>query len=288
MKKILSNILYTMLVSCIVCACNDRLDITQDYTFDLQVLPYPARVIQGETVEIRCKLVKEGDYRDAKYFIRYFQTDGKGVLRLNDERVLTPNDLFELDNDVFRLYYTSHCTVRQKMDVYIVDGNGQTVQKTFTFENQPVEPEPAIDFNFEFETLPVPKSVIEGETVEIRCRIKRADSRNNTDFFIRYFQPDGKGELRFINDILLIPNDLYKLDNDIFRLYYTSRSADLQTIDIYIVDSFEKVVKKTLAFTGIPLIKPDDEPDPNDETEPDDESEPNDVSENETEETKNE
>ena len=373
MKKILSNILYTVLISCIVCACNDSLDITQNYAFDLQVMPYPARIVQGEKVEIRCQLVKEGNYLDARYFIRYFQAEGKGELRLDDDRVLTPNDLFPLENDVFRLYYTSHCTdrqnltvyiedsfgkvvqktfnfqnengkteepvnlkftletlpvpraillndtveircqiikedknnpatysiryfqpegtgallyggtvlkpndlyqldtesfnlhyvsrctVRQTIDVYIVDCSGQTVQKTFVFENLYIEPEPEIDCNIEFETLPVPKSVVEGETVEIRCQIKRADSRNDTDIFIRYFQPDGKGELRLENGALLVPNDLYRLDNDIFRLYYTSRSADLQTVDIYIVDAFGKVVKKTFVFAGVPSGEVDED-----------------------------
>jgi hypothetical protein len=141
MKKTLSYFLYTMLLACIVCACSDRLDITQNYAFDLLTMPYPKRIVEGETAEIRCQIVKEGDYSGAKYFIRYFQTDGKGSLRLDDGRVLTPNDLFPLTNDVFRLYYTSLCTDQQNLDVYIEDNIWQMVQKTLSFSNETVKKE---------------------------------------------------------------------------------------------------------------------------------------------------
>ncbi|KAA6326222.1 hypothetical protein EZS27_024642 [termite gut metagenome] len=139
MKKTLSYFLYTMLIACIVCACNDRLDINQVYTFDLQCMPVPKKIVQGETVEVRCQLVKEGDYSGTKFFIRYFQSDGKGELRLDDGRILTPNDLFPLTKDVFRLYYTSLCTDQQTIDIYIEDSFGQVVQKSISFANENAE-----------------------------------------------------------------------------------------------------------------------------------------------------
>jgi hypothetical protein len=139
MKRFASYFLYTLLLAAIVCACNDRLDITQSYAFDLLTMPYSKKVVQGETVEIRCTLKKEENYSGARYYIRYFQTDGKGELKLDDGRVLTPNDLFPLTKDVFRLYYTSQCTDQQTIDVYIEDSWGQVVQKTFSFSNENVE-----------------------------------------------------------------------------------------------------------------------------------------------------
>ena len=90
--------------------------------------------------------------------------------------------VYPLDTEIFKLHYVSNCTVRQAIDDYIVDSNSQTVQKSFVFENQYVEPDPEIDYSFVFETLPVPKSVVEGDTVEIRCQIKRSDSRNVIGF----------------------------------------------------------------------------------------------------------
>jgi hypothetical protein len=128
-----------MLIACIVCACNDRLDITQMYAFDLLAMPYPKKVVKDETVEIRCRLVKEGNYKEARYFIRFFQTDGKGELRLDDGTLLTPNDLFPLSKEEFRMYYTSRCTDQQNIDVYIEDSWGQAVQQTFSFTNESLE-----------------------------------------------------------------------------------------------------------------------------------------------------
>jgi hypothetical protein len=139
MRKTLSYFLYTLLLAAIVCACNDGLDITQKYAFDLLVMPYPEKMVKDETVEIRCTLTKEGNYTGTKYFIRYFQTDGKGELRLDDGRVLTPNDLFPLTKETFRLYYTSQCTDQQNLDIYIEDNFGQVVQKSFSFSNESTE-----------------------------------------------------------------------------------------------------------------------------------------------------
>ena len=132
MKRILS---FSLLIACIVCACNDTLKIQQKYSFDLQTLPVPKRIARDETVEIRCQIVKEGDFSGAKYQIRYFQPDGRGELRLDDGRRLTPNDLFQLKKDVFRLYYTSRCTDAQNIDIYIEDTFGQVVQKRFSFSD---------------------------------------------------------------------------------------------------------------------------------------------------------
>jgi hypothetical protein len=125
-----------MLIACIVCACNDSLDITQKYAFDLRTMPYPKKIVRGETVELRLQIVKEGNYAGTKFFIRYFQTDGKGELKLDGGTVLTPNDLFPLTKETFRLYYTSQCTDQQNFDVYIEDNFGQVIQKTFSLSNE--------------------------------------------------------------------------------------------------------------------------------------------------------
>ncbi|KAA6322599.1 hypothetical protein EZS27_027878, partial [termite gut metagenome] len=54
-------------------ACSDDLDIRTRYLFDLETMPVQKRIIENETAEIRCQLVKEGNYQDTKFFIRYFQ-----------------------------------------------------------------------------------------------------------------------------------------------------------------------------------------------------------------------
>ncbi|MDR2005438.1 MAG: DUF3872 domain-containing protein [Prevotella sp.] len=122
-------------------ACSDDLDIRTRYVFDLETMPVQKKIIEGQTAEIRCRIIKEGDYKENRFYIRFFQVDGQGSLRLDDGRILSPNDLYPLNNEVFRLYYTSGCTDQQSIDIYIVDSFGQTVQKTFSWQNESVEEE---------------------------------------------------------------------------------------------------------------------------------------------------
>lgn len=116
-------------------ACTDSMDINKVYAFDLATMPVQKRIVQGEVAEIRCQIVKEGSYQETKFFIRYFQPDGKGELRLDNGTVLSPNDLYPLSKETFRMYYTSHCSDQQVIDVYIEDNHGQVVQKTFSWQN---------------------------------------------------------------------------------------------------------------------------------------------------------
>ena len=144
MKKISKFLGFMGLVAIILLlalACNDDLDIRSRYLFDLAVMPVQKRIAENETAEIRCQLVKEGNYQDAKFYIRYFQPDGKGELQMDDGTVFKPNDLYPLTKEVFRLYYTSRSTDQQVIDVYIEDNFGQVVQKTFSWQNDRTEEE---------------------------------------------------------------------------------------------------------------------------------------------------
>ena len=136
MKKNWIYVFCTLLLGVVVCGCNNELDIQQDYPFDLVTLPVQKKIAQGETAEIRCTLVREGEFKQAQYFIRYFQPDGKGELKMENGTVLLPNDLYPLEKMVFRLYYTSHSTDQQSIDIYIEDNFGQVVQKTFSWQSE--------------------------------------------------------------------------------------------------------------------------------------------------------
>ncbi|MFR0678823.1 DUF3872 domain-containing protein [Dysgonomonas mossii] len=116
-------------------ACSSDMDINKVYAFDLVCMPVQKKIVQGEVAEIRAQIVKEGNFQDAKFYIRYFQVDGKGQLQLDNGTILLPNDLYLLEKETFRMYYTSHCTDQQVIDVYIEDSFGQVVQKTFSFQN---------------------------------------------------------------------------------------------------------------------------------------------------------
>ena len=90
-------------------------------------------------------------------------------------------------------------------------------------------------YPFKVETLPVPTRIVKGETVEIRCELKREGRFSDARYTIRYFQPDGKGTLRMD-------------DREVFRLYYTSESENQQTIDIYFEDNSEPAQICQLTF----------------------------------------
>ena len=103
-------------------------------------------------------------------------------------------------------------------------------------------------YPFTVETMPVPKRIVKGETAEIRCEIVREGYFSDTRYTIRYFQPDGEGTLRMDDGMVLLPNDRYPLDRDVFRLYYTSECEDQQTIDVYFEDNHDQLYQLTFTF----------------------------------------
>lgn len=123
----------------IMCACSDNLDIKRDYEFKVTHLPVPKRLKIGETVEIRCQLIRSGYYEGTKYFLRYFQPDGKGELHTEEGVVFQPNDLYDLPRESFRLYYTSRSRDQQLIDLYFFDNFGSSFTLSFTFTNESIE-----------------------------------------------------------------------------------------------------------------------------------------------------
>ena len=114
-------------------------------------------------------------------------------------------------------------------------------------------------YDFRLETMPVPKEIVKGETIEIRCKLIVAGDYDEARYTIRYFQPDGKGSLRIGRDgIPFTPNDRYSLTDKDFNLYYTSESTDQQVIDIYIEDDAGAVVMLSFSFADEKVDKEND------------------------------
>ncbi|MFH6965225.1 DUF3872 domain-containing protein [Flavobacterium plurextorum] len=93
-------------------------------------------------------------------------------------------------------------------------------------------------FPFEVSVMPVPKEISNRQTIEIRLMIKRAENYIGTQYFIRYFQYDGQGTLQYYNELPYLPNDLYPLPAEQFRLYYTSQANVTHSFTIWISDNF--------------------------------------------------
>jgi hypothetical protein len=102
------------------------------------------------------------------------------------------------------------------------------------------------DFPFEVKVMPVPKEIANGNTAEIRLTIQRTGNYTGAQYFIRYFQFDGQGILRYYDEPPYLPNDLYSLATEQFRLYYTSQSDVSQSFEIWISDNFGN--EKQLSF----------------------------------------
>ena len=116
-------------------ACDNELYIKTAYPFKLETMPIPGRITKGQTVEIRCMLVRQGRFADTRYTIRYFQYDGAGVLRMDDGTVFKPNDRYPLKREVFRLYYTSATTDAQKLTITVESSDGQVQELELSFNN---------------------------------------------------------------------------------------------------------------------------------------------------------
>lgn len=117
------------------CSKDDDLEIQNDFPFEINVMPVPKEVANGETVEIRITINRSGNYQNTQYYLRYFQFDGQGILRYYDEPPYLPNDLYQLPQEQFRLYYTSTSTVTQAFEVWISDSFGNEKQLSFQFNS---------------------------------------------------------------------------------------------------------------------------------------------------------
>lgn len=135
------TVLFVGLMGCFLASCDDELDIQQSYPFTVETMPVPNKVTRGQTVEIRCEMKKEGNYANTLYTIRYFQFEGEGTLKMDNGITFLPNDRYLLENEKFRLHYTSGCSEAQNFIVVVEDNFGNAYELEFDFNNQNVKDE---------------------------------------------------------------------------------------------------------------------------------------------------
>ena len=133
MKKTLAYFLYTMLIASIVCACNDRLDIIQDYEYSVETLPLPKTMTNGETVNLEFSILRAGSYSQEKYKFRFFESAGAGQLTLGG-KVIPVNRFQDIKSDNFVLTY--QCLSKgeqQTLDFVFENSFGRRVDYSITF-----------------------------------------------------------------------------------------------------------------------------------------------------------
>ena len=105
-------------------------------------------------------------------------------------------------------------------------------------------------YPFTVETMPVPNKVTKGQTVEIRCEMKKEGNYANALYTIRYFQFEGEGTLKMDNGITFLPNDRYLLESEKFRLYYTSGCSEAQNFIVVVEDNFGNAYELEFDFNN--------------------------------------
>ncbi len=116
-------------------SCDDGLEVQQAYPFTVETMPVPKELAKGETAEIRCELKREGEFDGAVYTIRFFQFDGDGTLKMENGLALQPNDRYLLENEKFRLYYTSECDESQSLTITVEDNFGNAHEWELEFNH---------------------------------------------------------------------------------------------------------------------------------------------------------
>jgi len=140
-KQIVPILLFAMLMMGIACACSDDIDIKQNYEFEVTHLPVPKKLKVNEVAEIRCTLHREGEYSNTRYYLRYFQYDGKGRLWMDESEPFLPNDTYEVTNTSFRLYFRSLSEDAHNIEVVFFDSFGREYPLNFTFNNAQADKE---------------------------------------------------------------------------------------------------------------------------------------------------
>lgn len=114
--------------------CVQQLKVNEVFPFEVTHMPYFTEIGPEGVGEVRCELRETQHFEGRRYFIRYFPTQGRGVLRVGKEgQPMTPNDHYPLPVGLFRLYYTP-TTGSNSVDVTIEDDTGKSQTLNFTFQ----------------------------------------------------------------------------------------------------------------------------------------------------------
>lgn len=130
------NLLLTLLLP-LLGACDNELKFQKDFEFEIEMLPIPRTVMLGVPVEMRFELSTiGGSYDSTRYFVRYFQYDGKGRLEDENGTMFFPNDSYLVPNKKFRLYFTPTSGDNHSLELVFYDSfkHQQVVELAFAIE----------------------------------------------------------------------------------------------------------------------------------------------------------
>lgn len=133
-RKLKSIIQVISMVSCfLLSSCEKELDIQTDFPFELEFMPVPKNIVAEHTVTIKGHIKKDGHYKGTKYYIRYFQFEGKGILMFPDFKPFLPNVTYPLGREDFILLYQPKSKESHEFQVWIIDNFGNERTAEFSF-----------------------------------------------------------------------------------------------------------------------------------------------------------
>lgn len=145
--KIITSCTFALLAGLGLAACNDKIDVKQDYDFALSCWHLPSEIVPGERVEIRFTLTRQGNFKGAEYYIGYIQLEGKGKVTDRTDMPLVSREIYGLQTvsgldaddpyrQVFTLYYTALSDERTEVRFVVEDNFRQRREIEVTFDSK--------------------------------------------------------------------------------------------------------------------------------------------------------
>jgi hypothetical protein len=104
------------------------------------------------------------------------------------------------------------------------------------------------DYGYRVETLPLPKKLKPGETVDLEFSIVREGYYKETAYKFRFFQSEGEGILSYKGKAVSV-NRFQEIDSDNFVLTYQSLSENQQQrLDFVFENNFGKRMEYSISF----------------------------------------
>ena len=103
-------------------------------------------------------------------------------------------------------------------------------------------------YTYNIETLPLPKALEKGQTVDLEFSILREGYYEETEYKFRYFQLLGEGILSDSEGNSIPVNRFQNILADDFVLTYQCMSEEQQQLDFVFEDNFGQRVEYTIAF----------------------------------------
>lgn len=125
--------------------CQDGIEVKQDYGFALSCWPLQSGIGNGETVEMRFTLHRQGNFLGASYRIGYMQTEGNGEVfdreqnRLENREMKSLEEIADLDitnpcKETFTLFYRSLSDKKTALTFIVADNFGQERTLAVSFD----------------------------------------------------------------------------------------------------------------------------------------------------------